>query len=152
MHEIFGQIDLSLVISIAALFLSVLFPVISGVLTGHYSVKIRKMEMEDARRQKIESEERQKREAEASAHQAALDRRNCVIRDYIRSAGRAYYGGGFAEFGENMSEIYLYFPPEEWFLLDEVRKGLEHENFGDYSESLTNFAKFISSKNAGGKI
>ena len=149
MLKILNQVDLSLVISLAALFLSVLSPVVSGVLTGHYSIKIRKMEMEEARRQRIETEERQKREAESAAQQAEIDRRNCVIRDYIRSAGRAYYGGGFAEFGENMSEIYLYFPPEEWYLLDEVRKGLKHENFGDYSENLTYFVKFISSKNAG---
>lgn len=149
MLKILNQVDLSLVISLAALFLAVLSPIVSGILTGHYSVKIRKMETEDARRQRIENEERQKQEAEAAAHQSDLDRRNCVIRDYIRSAGRAYYGGGFTEFGENMSEIYLYLDESYWLILDKIKYDLEQEQFGQYSGDLIMLIKKLSAEYSG---
>ena len=127
----------SILISVAALVLSILSPIVSAWISGHYKIK--------------EKENEYNHEKEQQARVFYLQHKAEVIENYIKAAGLAINSKGIFDneqkFGEAMGEIYLYIPKHQWPLIDNVTGFI---NTGDYEEarkSLISLCKFLSDYN-----
>ncbi len=127
------NIDLSLVISIAALILSVLSPVISSVIGGVFHIREKKLDL--------------KAEAERRNHEFYEQHRAEVIERYINTVGKAaqnFVIGNIQEFGESMGEVYMYVDQSLWPLLDSIAAKINRHNFSDPSAELRELCKKLS--------
>lgn len=102
------SLDVSTAISICAVLFSLCSAVAAPVITGHYRLKEKKLEL------RAEAQRRQKEYYEA--HRAE------VIEQYISAAGYACQStaDGIARFGSVQNEIYFYVDESLWPMLDEI--------------------------------
>ncbi len=124
---------LSLVISIAALILSVLSPVISSIIGGIFHLKEKKMEL-DA-------------ESKRWNHEFYEQHRAEVIERYINAVGKAAQipkADNLLEFGESMGEIYIYVDQSLWYLLDLITEKIKKHNPENPSKELMELCKKLS--------
>lgn len=129
-------IDLPLTISLVALILSVVSPVIASIISGAFQIWQKRIELNAAK------EKRKQRFYEQ--HRAE------VIERYIRAVGKACRMGTVAnldEFGASMGEIYLYVSKDHWELLDRIATKLDRQKFVNPSEDLTKLCKALSDEN-----
>ncbi len=127
------NIDLSLVISVTALILSVLSPVISSIIGGIFRIREKKLDL--------------KAEAERRNHEFYEQHRAEVIERYINTVGKAaqyFAAGNIQEFGESMGEIYLYVDQTLWPLLDSIAAKINRHNPSDPSAELRELCKKLS--------
>lgn len=110
------SIDVSTAISICAVLFSLCSAVAAPVITGHYRLKEKKLEL------RAEARRRQKEYYEA--HRAE------VIERYISAAGYACQSpsDGNASFGAVQNEIYLYVDESLWPKLDEIALRLKRDS------------------------
>lgn len=128
-------IDLSLAISLVALVLSVVSPVISSIISGAFQIWKKKIEV------KADKEKREQRFYE--------QHRVEVIERYIRAVGKACRMGtaaNFDEFGASMGEIYLYVSEKHWDLLNSIATKLDRQKFMNPSEEFTELCKALSNE------
>ena len=110
------SLDASTAISICAVLFSLCSAVAAPVITGHYRLKEKKLEL------RAEAQRRQKEYYEA--HRAD------VIERYISAAGYACQSpsDGNASFGAVQNEIYLYVDKSLWPTLDKISLRLKRES------------------------
>ena len=127
----------SILISVAALVLSILSPVVSAWINGHYKIKEKEID--------YHHEKEQQSRAFYLQHKAE------VIENYIKTAGRVINSNGLPEnkqkFGEAMGEIYLYIPESQWPLIDNVSQFISNKNYEQAAISLVGLCKFLSAYN-----
>ena len=101
--------DLSLIIALAALLLSILSPFFSAWINGHYRLKEKKLDI---------AAEREKEQQTFYVHHRAE-----VIERYISAAGSAIKNpcpDTMAAFGASQGEVYLYVDASLWPELDKL--------------------------------
>lgn len=128
-----GNIDLSLVISILALFSTVLSPIITSVISGRYRIKEKELDLNAAQAE--------------SSQRFYIEHRALVIENYIKSVGNAIQSRDFTDFGFSMAEIYLYTSPELWPMIDKLTEYLEAYRYEEASKALIELSKKLSSEN-----
>lgn len=142
-----SKVDISLIISIVALIISALSPVISSVINGKYQLKVTKIETEEElKRKKMELEA----EAQRRYHEFYEQHRAEVIERYINSVGKTiqnFAAGNRQEFGESMGEIYMYVDESLWPLLDSIAQKLDRRNPSDPSPELRELCQKLSHNN-----
>lgn len=127
------SINLSLVISVAALALAVLSPILSSIISGIFRLKERAIE--------IEAEKEKRNQEFYEQHKAE------VIEKYINTIGkfsRFASGANQEAFGESMGEIYLYVDESLWPLLDSIANKINKNNPGNPSNELIQLCKALS--------
>lgn len=143
-ETISNGVDISLIISIIALVVSALSPVLSSIISGKYQIKVTKMETEAELKQKqLELDA----EAKRRYHEFYEQHRAEVIERYINSVGRAvqhFAVGNRQEFGESMGEIYMYVDQSLWPLLDTIARKLDRRNFIDPTPELRELCQKLS--------
>lgn len=105
-EQVSTGLDLSIVIAVAALILSVLSPLISSVINGLFRIREKKLEIV-AKQKEQELEFYYQHRAE-------------VIERYISSAGKVIQTGQIVDFGLAMGEIYIYVDKSLWPLIDNI--------------------------------
>lgn len=143
-ETISSGIDISLIISIIALVVSALSPILSSIISGKYQIRVTKMETEaELKRKQLELNA----EAKRRYHEFYEQHRAEVIERYINSVGRAiqhFAVGNRQEFGESMGEIYMYVDESLWPLLDTIAKKLDKNNPRDPSAELRELCQKLS--------
>lgn len=130
-----SSIDFSLVISLVALVLSVVSPVIASVISGYFHLKEKNLE--------IEAESKKRRQEFYEEHRAE------VIERYIKNVGKACRTNSrdsLVDFGETMGEIYLYVDVDLWPILDSIAKQLTPHSISNPSEELIKLCMELSKK------
>lgn len=130
------SMDLSLLISIVALVLSVLSPVISSIISGLFHYNEKKLEL--------------KSESERRNHEFYEQHRAEVIERYINAAGKAsksFSDGNLQEFGASMGEIYMYVDQSLWPLLDSIASKIDKDRSGDPTAELRVLCQKLSTYN-----
>ena len=139
-----SDIDVSLIISIIALVVSALSPIISSIINGKYQIKVAKLEAEEElKRKRLEIEA----EAQRRYHEFYEQHRAEVIERYINSVGKAiqrFASGNLQEFGESMGEVYMYIDKSLWPLLDTIARKLDRHNPVDPSAEFRELCQKLS--------
>ena len=129
--------NLSIIISVAALALSIVSPVVSSWITGYYKIK--------------EKENDYLHEKEQQSKDFYLQHKAEVIEKYIKTAGIVIKSNGFSDskqkFGEAMGEIYLYIAESQWPLIDNVSRFIAEKNYEQAEKSLIGLCKYLSAYN-----
>lgn len=131
------NIDLSLIISLAAFLLAGIGPAITALISGHYRIKEKKLE--------LEAETRRRR------HEFIDLRKADTIARYLSAAGivcKNGHLGNMDAFGSSFGEIYLYVEPSLWPLIDQINAqlSLDSGNREVAAASLSALAKELSKK------
>lgn len=127
------EIDMAVVIAIAALIFSVLSPILSAVITGSYRLKEKKLEME--------SEQIKRRQTFYNEHRAQ------VIENYIRSVGAQIAGMSTdieTDYNAAMGEVYLYLDTSLWYLIEKIDTELVDGDVELAKDSLVTLCKQLS--------
>ena len=129
--------NLSIIISVAALALSIVSPVVSAWISGHYKMKEKEIDLNHDR--------------ELQSKRFYLQHKADVIENYIRTAGTVIKSNGSPgdkqKFGEAMGEIYFYIPEAQWPLIDHVSRFISERNYEQADKSLIDLCKYLSSYN-----
>ena len=129
--------NISILISVAALILSIVSPVVSAWIAGHYKMKEKEIDY-------IHGKEQQ-------AQAFYLQHKAEVIEKYIKSAGVVIKSNGLPDskqkFGEAMGEIYLYIAEPQWPLIDNVSRFIAEKNYEQAEKSLVGLCKYLSAYN-----
>lgn len=126
-------VDWSLLIAIAALVFSVASPIASAWITGHYQLRQKELEFNNAK---------ELRDQEFyEMHRAE------VIERFLRTSGAAAYDGGpntRKAYGESAAEVYLYIPKKYWGYLDNIDDCIRLRNGDGTMQELTELASKLS--------
>lgn len=125
--------DPSLIIALAALALSILSPLASAWISGHYRIK--------------EIELQQKHEQERERQSFYIQHRAEVIEKYIRSAGAVIYAkssGDLREFGEVAGEIYFYLDKSEWTWVEVLNDEINRYDWDGAKGSLFHLCEILA--------
>lgn len=128
-----SQITPAFCISIAALILSALSPFASAIISGHFRLKEKKMD--------LDAEEKRRRQQFYDQHRAE------VIEAYITAVGSVARGKNYSdvvEYGKSMGEIYLYADESLWPLLDSISEKITRNRSEDVTEELKELCKKLS--------
>lgn len=139
-----GEIDLALKISIIALIVSAVSPLLSSIISGIFQLITKRIETASEIRQK---QLELKAEAERRHHEFYEQHRAEVIERYINSVGKAiqdFASGNRQQFGESMGEVYMYVDKSLWPLLDSIAKKFDRHNPVDPSEELMELCQKLS--------
>lgn len=125
--------DLSLIVALAALFFSLVSPIISEWTRGRYRLKEKRLDAAlDKEKQNQEFYRRHRAE---------------VIENYIRAAGQAIHSPtpeNMASFGSVSGEVYLYVEKPIWHSLDSLRSNISNGNWEAADADLTHLCKTLS--------
>lgn len=130
------KVDISLLISVIALILSVLSPALSAIISGRYHLKGKSRELA-VDIMKIN-------------HKFYEQHRVEVIERYITAAGRAsksFDDKNREAFGAAVGEIYMYVNEDQWPLLDEIVKKLSGRSGIDATDDIVKLCKALSKEN-----
>ena len=129
--------NMSILISVAALVLSIVSPIVSAWISGHYKMK--------------EKESDYSHEKELQSQRFYLQHKADVIENYIRTAGTVIKSNGVPDskqkFGEAMGEIYFYIPEAQWPLIGDVSHFMAERNYEQAGKSLIGLCKYVSGYN-----
>ena len=131
------QLNLPIIISICALVLSILSPVLSAWISGHYRIKEKNLELMAAKSRELrEIQVRHKME---------------VIEEYVRIVGElAKYHTlpKLVEYGAVSGQIYLCVDEKYWLLLDKLAEEITCHDLSAISQDLSDLCKQLASDNA----
>lgn len=133
-EQVSTGLDFSLVIAVAALVLSVLSPLISSLVNGHFRIKEKKLDITE-KQLELERDFYYQHRAE-------------VIEKYISAAGQVIESGtyeGQADFGAVMGEIYFYVDESLWPLLDGISQYIHTDNSFSAKDDFITLCKALSS-------
>lgn len=125
----------ALVISISALLFSVLSPIVTAIINGHYSIKEKDLAMRS--------------NSAKENNDFYIKHRAKVIEAYLSAAGRViYYDDKKAStnFGKCAAEIYLYIDESEWHYIDSINQGISSFKYLETRDALESLAKIIAKK------
>lgn len=123
----------SLVISISALVMSCLSPLLSALISGFFRRNEKKLEL--------------KAELERRDHEFYTQHRAEAIERYITAVGKLSRQGGkepFFEYGAAMGEVYLYVDSQYWPLLDTIAEKLKRGLYLDVTPELEKLCKELA--------
>ena len=126
--------DLSLIIAISALVLSVLSPILSSIISGLFRVKEMRLQLQS--------------DVEKGYQKFYEQHRAEVIERYINAVGKnvqASFSANRQEFGEAGGEIYLYVDESLWPLLDSITDKISNRQ--SPKEEYILLCKALASKN-----
>lgn len=124
---------LSLIVAIAALSLSVVSPIITALVNGHYRIKEKKLEMKE-KISILNNEYYEKHRSE-------------VIENFLKGAGKAIQkpnNENMSEFGATSAEVYYYIDKQHWKTLDLLNSGISNGIQSYAIDTLIDFAKEIT--------
>lgn len=125
-------LDLSLIISVVALVLSILSPVLSAIIGGIFHWREKRLEL--------------KAEFERRNHEFYEQHKAKVIEQYINAVGRAVQISSDENrqaFGESMGEIYMYIDPIHWELLDSISGKIKGNNSASAIDDFRKLCKIL---------
>lgn len=125
----------ALIISISALLFSVLSPIVTAIINGHYSIKEKDLAMRS--------------NSAKENNDFYIKHRAKVIEAYLSAAGRViYYDDKKAStnFGKCAAEIYLYIDESEWHYIDSINQGISSFKYLETRDALESLAKIIAKK------
>jgi hypothetical protein len=126
---------IALIVSISALLLSIVSPIVTAIINGHYSIKEKELTMRS--------------ENVKENNEFYVKHRTEVIESYIASAGAVVYhhnNTSKTDFGKCATEIYLYIDESEWNYIDSINNGIANLCYDETRETLEEFVKIIAKK------
>lgn len=125
----------ALIISISALLFSVLSPIVTAIINGHYSIKEKDLAMRS--------------NSAKENNDFYIKHRAKVIEAYLSAAGRVIYyddKNASTNFGKCAAEIYLYIDESEWHYIDSINQGISSFKYLETRDALESLAKIIAKK------
>ena len=125
----------ALIISISALLFSVLSPIVTAIINGHYSIKEKNLTMLS--------------NSAKENNDFYIKHRAKVIEAYLSAAGKVVYFNdkkASSNFGKCATEIYLYIDESEWHYIDSINQGISSFNCQETRANLEALAKIIANK------
>lgn len=125
----------ALIISISALLLSVLSPIVTAIINGHYSIKEKNLAM-------LSNNVKENNDF-------YIKHRAEVIEAYLSAAGRVIYYNdkkASSNFGKCATEIYLYIDESDWHYIDSINQGISSFKYSETKVALESLAKIIAKK------
>lgn len=131
------QLDLPIIISICALVLSILSPVLSAWISGHYRIEEKKLDLEAEKNKEL--------------HEIQVRHKMEVIEEYVRAVGelaKCDTTNREAAYGAVSGQIYLHVEQKYWPLLDEISKAIRYQDLNAIYNNLFELCKQLSIDNA----
>ena len=125
----------ALVISISALLFSILSPIVTAIINGHYSIKEKNLTMLS--------------NSAKENNDFYIKHRAKVIEAYLSAAGKVVYFNdkkASSNFGKCATEIYLYIDESEWHYIDSINQGISSFKYLETRDALESLAKIIAKK------